>query len=307
MPKLLIYAVVLAAIALPSILIATQERQPTEARVAAFKHEDGRIEFAIQVREGSGWGERILPRGRFLRPTASTGRWIPSTPVTLAQSTVEEETLIADDEAEPRSGNVGPLYEWRYGFDNTELSRYRVEWDSNTPQGRKYILITVPDRNEHECDEYSPCRYELMFWCDADLSSTGLIVFLRKFWFLNNRVATWSRDLDRNLHEGLQQVGWEHREPVWQNRIATSADDSSFSNGWQIYVPGGQGRFPGERYGSDFALEGSAAHAFMNRVTQRQSVSITVSHKYSDDDTVTFDVTGAFENPTTRLLEQCRQ
>ncbi len=306
MPKILFYTVALAAIAVPPILLATQERQATEARVAAFKHDDGRIEFALQVRDGTEWGERILPTGRFLRPTARTGRWIPSTAVTLAVPTSEEETLLADDEPEATSGHVGPLYEWRYGYENNGLSRYKVEWDSATPQGRKYILITMPYRNTNECDEDSPCRYELMFWCDADPSSTGLIVFLRKFWFLNNRVATWSRDLDRNLHEGLQQVGWEHREPVWQNRIVTSADDSSFSNGWQIYVPGGQGRFPGERYGSDFVLEGSAAHSFMNRVRQRESVSITVRHKYSDDDAFTIDVTGAFDNPALGQLQLCR-
>lgn len=76
----------LAAIAVPSVLFATQGNRGTEARVAAYKHEDGRVEFAIQVREGDRWGERLLPRGRVLGANARTGRWLTSTPVSLPGS-----------------------------------------------------------------------------------------------------------------------------------------------------------------------------------------------------------------------------
>lgn len=76
----------LAAIAVPSVLFATQGNTGQEARVAAYKHEDGRVEFAIQVREGNTWGERLLPRGRTLGTNARTGRWLTSTPVTLPSS-----------------------------------------------------------------------------------------------------------------------------------------------------------------------------------------------------------------------------
>lgn len=76
-------AVLLAAIAVPTALFATQSPQETKARINAYKHEDGRIEFAIQVRDGDEWGDRILPRGRILRTTAPTGRWLSSRPVTL--------------------------------------------------------------------------------------------------------------------------------------------------------------------------------------------------------------------------------
>ncbi|MCY3558599.1 MAG: hypothetical protein OXH13_08150 [Chloroflexi bacterium] len=88
MKQLLAVPVLLAAVAIPSVLVATQGQQATEARIQAQKHDDGRIEFALQVREGDGWSERILPRGRTLRSSSPTGRWLSSTPVELSGSIV---------------------------------------------------------------------------------------------------------------------------------------------------------------------------------------------------------------------------
>ena len=74
----------LAAIAVPSLLYATRgERESVDARIAAFKHDNGNVEFAIQVKEGNDWGERILPRNRTLGSDASTGKWLVSTPVQI--------------------------------------------------------------------------------------------------------------------------------------------------------------------------------------------------------------------------------
>ena len=82
MLKFGIIALLVAAIAVPSVLFATQATRTTgEARIQAFKHEDGRIEFALQVREGDDWSERILPSGRFLGANAPTGKWLNSTPI----------------------------------------------------------------------------------------------------------------------------------------------------------------------------------------------------------------------------------
>ena len=83
MLKFGIIGLLLAAIAVPSVLFATQGQQATKARINAYKHEDGRIEFAMQVREGDGWSERILPTGRFLGTNAPTGKWLNSTPFAI--------------------------------------------------------------------------------------------------------------------------------------------------------------------------------------------------------------------------------
>ena len=56
----------------------------TEARITAMRHaSDGRIEFALQEREGDGWSDRILPRARFFPATGREGRWLVSTPITV--------------------------------------------------------------------------------------------------------------------------------------------------------------------------------------------------------------------------------
>ena len=53
----------------------------TEVRITAMRHDDGRIEFALQEREGTGWSDRILPRARFFPATGREGRWLNSTPI----------------------------------------------------------------------------------------------------------------------------------------------------------------------------------------------------------------------------------
>lgn len=83
MLKFGIIAVIFAAVAIPSLLVATQEQQGTEARVAAYKHEDGRVEFAIQIKRGGEWQERILPSNRTLARNARAGTWLTSSSVTI--------------------------------------------------------------------------------------------------------------------------------------------------------------------------------------------------------------------------------
>ncbi|MCY3568130.1 MAG: hypothetical protein OXH38_05850 [Chloroflexi bacterium] len=52
-----------------------------EVRVATMRHDDGRVEVAVQQRDADGgWGERQLPTARFL-PPGVTGEWRVSSPV----------------------------------------------------------------------------------------------------------------------------------------------------------------------------------------------------------------------------------
>ena len=53
-----------------------------ELRVAARRLLDGRVEFALQRRSEDGsWGERLLPRRRFVPAVSAAGRWLSSSPV----------------------------------------------------------------------------------------------------------------------------------------------------------------------------------------------------------------------------------
>ena len=65
------------AVALPGI-------GEVEVRVATQLLSDGRMEFAIQERlSGGEWGERRLPRSRFLPAGAGVGRWLSSSPLAV--------------------------------------------------------------------------------------------------------------------------------------------------------------------------------------------------------------------------------
>ena len=53
-------------------------------RIVARKLEGGRVEFGFQERQAdNSWGERRLPRVRFFPPTATVGRWLASSLLTL--------------------------------------------------------------------------------------------------------------------------------------------------------------------------------------------------------------------------------
>ena len=56
-----------------------------EVRITAQRLADGRTEFALQQREADGgWSERLLPRVRLFPATATVGRWLSSTPLTVS-------------------------------------------------------------------------------------------------------------------------------------------------------------------------------------------------------------------------------
>ncbi|MCY3952565.1 MAG: hypothetical protein OXG69_08465 [bacterium] len=82
-------AVVLAVGAVPAAAGAQDvaERETVEVRIVARRVADGRVEFGLQQMEaGGGWGERLLPRQRFFPASASVGRWLVSTPVTVGRA-----------------------------------------------------------------------------------------------------------------------------------------------------------------------------------------------------------------------------
>ena len=83
--KTLIIALLVGIIALGAG-IAVAHTDGTEIRITAMRHDDGRIEFAVQEREGEGWGERILPRARFFPASGREGRWLNSTPIIVSLS-----------------------------------------------------------------------------------------------------------------------------------------------------------------------------------------------------------------------------
>ena len=132
-------ALLLAAVTIPSVLFATQGQTETEARINAYKHEDGRIEFGMQLREGDGWGERILPRGRYLPLSAPTGRWLNSTSVIIDSSPMFD--LVRSDGG--RHNEYVTYYAGPFN-DNYEFRTYvRVESSQLVGEGLDTGQLTI--------------------------------------------------------------------------------------------------------------------------------------------------------------------
>lgn len=75
--------VLLGAIGIVAGAVYAAQSGETEVRVAVQRHDDGRVEVAVQQREADGgWGDRQLPRARFL-PADVTGEWRASSPVSV--------------------------------------------------------------------------------------------------------------------------------------------------------------------------------------------------------------------------------
>ena len=68
--------------------VATADTGPVAVRVAARTLATGSVEFAVQQQADSAWGERQLPDRRFFPADTSVGRWLVSSPVELAPTTL---------------------------------------------------------------------------------------------------------------------------------------------------------------------------------------------------------------------------
>ena len=79
---------------------AGDDAEGTVVRITAQRLADGRTEFALQEREADGgWGERLLPRGRFFPANATVGRWLSSTPLTVSLPDAGDGGSVSSDRA----------------------------------------------------------------------------------------------------------------------------------------------------------------------------------------------------------------
>lgn len=88
-------------------------------RIVARKLSDGRVEFALQQRSGSTWGDRQLPRTRFFPTTARVGRWLVSSPldVTAPQSARRWTAVTAGNQHSCGLRADGTVTCWGYDSD----------------------------------------------------------------------------------------------------------------------------------------------------------------------------------------------
>ena len=75
--------VVLVALVLPTTAGAELAGAGVEVRIGAQRLDDGRTEFALQVREEGSWSELVLPRSRYFPTTAGVDDWLNSSALNL--------------------------------------------------------------------------------------------------------------------------------------------------------------------------------------------------------------------------------
>ena len=117
----LIVLMVLTALVLTGHLAHGQERSAdvsADVRIAAQRLKNGEVRFGLRVRDGSGgWAEPVTPRSHRFDPTgASRGRWLVSSPLTLARDVAGHGRLVRSDQFEPSSAGevelVSGLEDW---------------------------------------------------------------------------------------------------------------------------------------------------------------------------------------------------
>ena len=123
---------------------AGDDAEGTEVRITAQRLADGRTEFALQERDADGaWGERLLPRARFFPATATVGRWLSSTPLTVSLPEPAAAPDIAEDGGSVASDRAAlvALYNATEGASWTR----NWNWLSDRPIGQWFGVTTNSD------------------------------------------------------------------------------------------------------------------------------------------------------------------
>ena len=87
---MLIVAMFVGAASVGLLWAQTSEDETPIVRINARALSDGRTEFTLQQREDGAWGERILPNRRFFPASPPVGRWLNSSPISIATPVGQE-------------------------------------------------------------------------------------------------------------------------------------------------------------------------------------------------------------------------
>ena len=159
-----------------------QTEHRLETRILAQRHEDGQVEFVLQVRdEGGPWSESAPPRQRFLPPGTAVDQWFASSTLTLTANPDDPSTRaavivrivvrrLADDRIEfaLQHGVVGEpwserlLPAQRFFSPDTEVGR----WLASSP-----IVVTFRARAPGDQDGAVPVSGDMLDFDMIDVHS----------------------------------------------------------------------------------------------------------------------------------------
>lgn len=124
----------------------------TEVRITAQRLDDGRVEFALQEREGAGaWGERLLPTRRFFPAEGFVNHWANSSPIEIDSgipfyvNTTEPERSLTIDEYVASCGVDGDLLADSGLVDEDDITRFQLMQLDEGEDATWGLLLAVAD------------------------------------------------------------------------------------------------------------------------------------------------------------------
>ena len=236
----------LAALALALLggyMLAQQTRTfETEVRINARQLEDGRIEFALQQREGNGWGERILPRQRLFPADPGNDRWLNSSPVRISgvaasTGTIEQSGSLTDEAEEATHRYLVEIVRVRPVQSSSGRIGYQVNLRNNTDRTIRSVGVRVQARNnvgvvslcdpqyEYICDTVSS-SYSWNLSVDRSILSGGTITLGR------SNVRGW------NTNDDIETMTVEIAQVEFRSGTPASWSGCPSDSSTQFYCPG---------------------------------------------------------------------
>jgi len=116
-----------------------------EVRIAARRLGGGRVEVGLQERQADdSWGDRRLPRARFLPATAPAARWLASSPLSLVSLPDSRPVPAHEEAARALLGREVGATPGDFGLESSES----VQWSDASlgcPEpGYVYAQVIVP-------------------------------------------------------------------------------------------------------------------------------------------------------------------
>ena len=247
------------------ITLAATQTAEVEVRINARQLDDGRVEFALQQRDGSGWSERIAPRGRYFPADPGHSRWLNSTPVVV--------TAELEEEAQSTT-SMGESDRAQYGVETVGLSEdgriLHFHGDAGV-NGQRTVLRIFGTANDSLYDES-----RVSFICDHDIQS---------LWVSVDVGTTIGDDWHPALlddYDGYASAAFGTlSQQVWKSYGLVTYDDDV-----QIDSSNGEGKI------------------FFVTALNHRWLSVNLP-TYSGSITATFDLQDAFNTPIQWMLFNC--
>lgn len=240
----------------------------TEVRINARQLEDGRVEFALQQRDGDDWSERMLADKRYFPAEVGHDRWLNSSPyaVSVEVETEGEDAQQTIESAGEERAAYGVL---AFGF-HGDSSVFYYHGDAGV-NGQRTSVKVSGTASDSLYDEAA-----LGFVCDHDTQS--LWVYAE----VGVTIGDEWRAASLNDYDGVTLAAFGTiSEQEWERRGFETFDDDAQVSG------------------------ADATMFFVDALTERWvSVSLPM---YNGSVKATFDLQSAFDTPVQGLLMGCNR